>query len=140
MNEAMHIDRFRALLDDRGADMDDWPEALRLAAQTLLRTSIEAQQELARAQTLEQTLDALRPHSLTPGLASRISALAEPVDPMRPLFNWLTEKLWRPAAMLLAPLLLGVMIGAAVPGQEEKYDAYLSDYPWIDTQEFFFDE
>ncbi len=140
MNEAMHIDSFRALLDARGADMNDWPHAQRLAAQALLRASTEAQQELASAQALEQTLSALRMHSVTPGLATRISALAEPVDPLRPLFDWLTEKLWRPAAMLLAPLMVGAIIGATVPGEEERYDTYLADYPWIDTQEFVIDE
>ncbi len=140
MNEPMYIDRFRTLLDERGADMDDWPQPLRLAAQALLQNSKAAQQELARAQQLERTLDALRAHTLTPGLANRISALAEPADPLRPLLEWLAEKLWRPAAMLLAPLMLGVMIGAAVPRQEAGYDTYLSDYPWIDTQEFVLDE
>ncbi len=93
----------------------------------------------------DEQLDALlqtsREHTVTPGLESRILALAEPArDPWEELIAWISADFWRPAGALLAPLMLGVLIGATDTLTTTDDSAYLSDYPWVEMQEDLIDE
>ncbi len=91
-------------------------------------------------QQLDELLQASREHTVTPGLETRILALAEPIrDPWEELVAWISAGFWRPAGAFLAPLMLGILIGAGDSLTTEQSE-YLSDYPWVEMQEDLIDE
>lgn len=79
----MQLDRFRDLLDARGADPRRWPPADAAAAVDLLARSAEARAALTEAQGLEALLDALP--AVEPSSSLRAAVLAIPVDHPRPV-------------------------------------------------------
>lgn len=121
------------LLDRQGADAACWPEAARLQAAALLEASPRARALLAEAWRLEQALDEAFPQALAPaGLEARILAgiSCSPAKAGRGsvsaaaaseasagnawaegLAAWLAERLWRPASLACAPLLIGFAMG-----------------------------
>ena len=133
------LEQFAALLDQHGADIEQWPESEQTIARELLDTSLEARSLQHEARQLDRALAALPTPPPTPGLAARITALAEePADPWLTLKGWLTGALWRPAAVLMAPMVFGIAVGLSLP--DTAQDDYISDYPWVDVQEYTVDE
>ena len=133
------IEQFAELLDLHGADIERWPFNQQAVARDLLDASPEARNLHQEALRLDRALAALPTPPLAPGLATRITALAdEPADPWLTVKDWLTATLWRPAAVLMAPMVLGIVVGLSLP--ETVQDEYVSDYPWVDVQEYTADE
>jgi hypothetical protein len=119
----MDLTTFNDHLDRLGADLETWPDTLRLEAEGLLRTSSEAEDALADARTLANLLAALPRVPAPSGLAGQISRAA--VDPWERLVDWFGVALWRPVVATGLPLVLGFVIGLVqVPAPEE--DAYLA--------------
>lgn len=118
---AMTMTRFSQLVAAYGGHTKRWPVEEQVAAVQLLETSAEARQLRQAAVNLDDLLDqvAIVPPPLK--LCNRILAAIQP--PEQPLLNigqWLSqlllgttsrEHIWRPAIILLIPLLLGMVMG-----------------------------
>jgi hypothetical protein len=119
----MNIERFRDLLDLRGAAIDFWPAAEREAARLLLASEAPARAALAEAERLERLLARLPAHD--PGEAASVgrvlARLAELPPQRRPLFRWFgapagaapARAVWPRMAALAAAAGLGVLIGVS---------------------------
>jgi hypothetical protein len=123
------LDRFRFLLEARGADLTRWPIPSRLFARLLLALSAEARRVRAEAARLDAILtETLAPEPAGPELTAALHALAarlpQPTPP-RALF-------WPPrrfvqlgTAAALASVLAGFLFGAAgplAPIEEPSFD------------------
>jgi hypothetical protein len=71
----MDVREFEDLIDRLGEDTSRWPDAQREAAASLLLSSVEAVEVLARARALREAL-AVPPVRAPAGLADRIFAAA----------------------------------------------------------------
>ena len=123
---------FEADLDRLGADVAAWPRRARARAQALLPRSADARALLAQQHSLDQALTALREHPVPTELAARIlSRVPAGNSPARPAnggawercWAWLGGALWRPALTACAPLLLGYVLGAALPTAADRQAA-----------------
>ena len=109
MNTIFDEHDFEALLDRHGSEAANWPAESRAHALELLESSTEAQQLLAEARLLDETLDELLPGATVPlGLGTRIVANAPHRDPW---LQWLAVRLWRPAVLACLPLAVGFAVG-----------------------------
>ena len=109
MSTTFNEHNFAALLDRHGSDAANWATENRAHALKLLESSTEAQQLLAEARLLDETLDELLPGTAVPfGLGTRIVANAPHRDPW---LQWLAVRLWRPAALACLPLAVGFAVG-----------------------------
>lgn len=121
----MDMQAFITLLDGKGSNKATWPAELSAEAEQLLAHSAQARAELQAAQALDQLVAAAPEHLAPSGLHARILTGLPPESSKTfdQLVGWLTATFWRPAALALAPLLLGIWLGSAVPAQEESSPA-----------------
>ncbi len=124
-HKTMDLQAFITLLDAKGSNKTAWPAEMRVEAEQLLARSAPARAELQAAQALDELVVAAPKHVAPPGLHTRILAGLPPETSKTfdQLVGWLTAAFWRPAALALAPLLLGIWLGSAVPAQEESSPA-----------------
>lgn len=108
----MDDETFESSLDRFGTDLDRWPDALAAAARTWVERSLRARDLLREARELDAALDGLWPAATAPlGLETRILAN---LPERTACFEWLTINIWRPAALALAPLVVGFGVGLNV--------------------------
>jgi len=121
----MEMQAFITLLDATGSNKATWPAELRAEAEQLLAHSAQARMELQAAQALDQLVAAAPEHVAPSGLHVRILSGLPPESSkiFDQLVGWLTAAFWRPAALALAPLMIGIWLGSAVPVQEETSPA-----------------
>ena len=117
-----------------GADLNQWPAALRQEAETALKGSGELQELLASEQQFEVLLQQRTTAQVPAGLAERIVAQAQPHESQRALTvsNGLLENLWAPrwVMAMVAVFAVGLFIGWYSPqngGTSESDSAQLSD-------------
>ena len=124
-HKTMDLQAFITLLDAMGSNKTAWPTEMRVEAEQLLARSAPARAALQAAQALDALIAAAPKHVAPPSLHTRILAGLPPETSKTfdQLVGWLTAAFWRPAAFALAPLLLGVWLGSAVPAQEEPSPA-----------------
>ncbi len=119
--DTMRLDRFRAIVAAHGADPARWPAAERVACDSLLASSVAAQELVADAARLDAALESLP--APQPSLAIRTAILAAAPRPAAPslpvrLGNGWREIFgelggWRMAgAVTAASLALGVVSGS----------------------------
>jgi hypothetical protein len=117
----MKMERFRDLLDLRGAAVESWPAAEREAVRPLLQREPEARAALADAERLERLLARL-PQGGADESASAARVLARLADlppQRRPILGWLRPPpvfaggrgFWPQTAALAAVAGIGVLIG-----------------------------
>ena len=119
----MNTERFRDLLDLRGAAVELWPAAEREAARRLLAGDAAARTALADAERLERLLARLPAGGADEAAAAGrvLARLAELPPQRRPLFRWLAapagaapaRPFWPQMAALAAAACLGVLIGVS---------------------------
>lgn len=115
---------FEADLDRWGADLTKWPPQAAARARQRLATDPGARQALTAAATVDGYLQGLRadtaPAHLTQRVLARLDAPGPAAKPW-PLLDWLMHRLWRPALVALAPVLMGFLLGqaTAAPGEAE---------------------
>jgi hypothetical protein len=117
MMKPMALDSFSDHLDRLGADLDQWPDSARQAAESLLgdtSASVQSHQAASRlleqARLLEQRFDALPSRPASPELRRRILTERR-TDFWRTVSEWFRAALWRPVAAAAMPLVLGFAIG-----------------------------
>ena len=123
--DAADLDGFEADLDRWGSDMAAWPPEARTRRRALLTRSAQARALLSQQKSLDHAVTALGDHVVPAGLAARI-ATAVPADALSPwerFWVWLTGAFWRPAVAGCAPLLLGFILGAALPTANDRQAA-----------------
>lgn len=110
MDTEFDMQRFEALLDRHGAELADWPTALREQALTLLASSDDAMRLYDEARLLDDTLNTILVEAPSPfGLKTRILANAPRRDPW---LDWFTVRIWRPVVLGCLPLAVGFAVGA----------------------------
>lgn len=117
----MTLQALSEALDTWGPDLAVWPRPLAAAARQLLGESDAARSELAAAQKLQQTLDALPVIAAPAALKVRISS-APPPDRWEQLGQWFTAALWRPLLTAALSLLLGFSLGFSSAGNQPAND------------------
>ena len=116
MMKPMALDRFSEHLDRLGADLDQWPDSARQAAERLLDDSsapeqlLQANQLLEHARQLTDLFEALPATPASPELRRRILT-GRRSDFWSAIGDWLRAALWRPLAAAAMPLVLGFAIG-----------------------------
>lgn len=126
MEPNMDLTTFNDLLDQHGPMLERWPEAIRSDARAFVRTSAEAADALADAQTLANLLAAMQSAPAPSHLAGRIVATAAATDdPWQRLIDWLGARLWRPVLAAGLPLAFGFALGMVQLPPAEA-DAYLA--------------
>lgn len=104
----MTPERFRALLESYGADLERWPEAERAAAHALLaHTRPELEQLLAEARSLDRWLDSHAVIAPGPALVDRVVA-----DLQARHAPWWRNASWWPGLGLAGVGLAGSVVGA----------------------------
>jgi anti-sigma-K factor RskA len=115
----MDENKFEQTLDRWGSNLNDWPEAERQAAKTLLAQSQNVESLLETEHRIDAALSKLREHTVSPELEQRILArltLADPDrDPGQRTWSWLTASVWRPALLAGVPLIFGFALGLGLP-------------------------
>jgi hypothetical protein len=143
----MNTERFRDLLDLRGAAIDGWPATEREAARQLLASEAPARAALADAERLERLLARL-PAGDAGGDAAVGRVLARLVDlppQQRSLFRWLrppagavpARAFWPQMAALAAAAGLGVLIG--VSDVDAAFDGMIGGAAGSDVSTLVFD-
>jgi hypothetical protein len=112
----MNRQRLEALLAAYGSSESAWPREEREAARALLASDPRAREQLRAARELDLVLDSYRPE--LPDLSARILE-AVAATPLQRVLAWVfpagPQALLRPALAGLAPLVLGVALGLALP-------------------------
>ncbi len=121
----MTLERLTALLEAYGSDPRRWPEAERAAAEALIVRSAHAQELHAKAQALDNFLDAAPPLPVRDDLRRRILTQvdARGIEDIRTssLADWFFGHWWPQAAALAVAAILGIFIGARVlPPQADR--------------------
>ena len=118
MNESEFVER----LDRFGVDLAAWPHADAESAKMLLQHSDTARRSHAEAIAVARLVTAALPANgfdVARVRSSVLRRLAEPVSRLDSLIDWLMPGgwtgAWRPAAIALVPLVLGLSLGLAVP-------------------------
>ena len=121
----MTIDEFIRHLDVHGADLDRWPPELGGAARVAAATAA-GRSALEAARAFEALVAESLPAPPALGLKARILARLEPgAGPARPA--WLAAPRWRSlAAVVVAPLALGFVLGFAWPSEEDAFEDAVS--------------
>jgi len=109
-------------LDRLGAGLAAWPPADAKDARMLLARSDAARRSHAEAIAVARLVTAALPangFNVARVRASVLRRIAEPVSWLESLIDWLMPAdwlgAWRPAAVALVPLVLGLSLGLAVP-------------------------
>lgn len=114
---ALTLERFSALAEAYGGELERWPTALRPAASVLLADNPAAQGILDEARALDRMLEAAPPPQAPPELMAAILEDADPLPPRRWFqILWPGAPAWKPAAALCCAALLGLVIGLADDG------------------------
>lgn len=121
----MNIERFRTLVEAYGADPARWPDAERVAAQRFAEQSAEARDALHEAAAFDRLLDTADTQPATRALEDRILATF-PERTVSERAPWFTLR-WIPAAAVACSLVLGLAVGAALPGLAGVSDAAAVD-------------
>jgi hypothetical protein len=110
----MNIQRFKVLIEAYGANPARWPEGERVAALLFAEQSAEARAVLQEAADFDRLLDTAETQPATRALEDRILAAftERPVEQRTPWF----ARRWIPAAAVACSLVLGLAVGAALPG------------------------
>jgi hypothetical protein len=118
VNENEFIER----LDRFGADLAAWPHADAEGAEMLLVHSDAARKRHAEAIAVARLVTAALPSNgfdVARVRSSVLRRIAEPASRLDSLIDWLMPGgwtgAWRPAAVALVPLVLGLSLGLAVP-------------------------
>lgn len=121
---AMTMTRFSQLVAAYGGHTNRWPLEEQVAAAQLLETSAEARHLRQAAMSLDDLLDQVTTVPPSLKLRNRIFAAIQPPDqPLLDIGQWLSqlllgttshEHIWRPAVILLIPLLLGIVMGLSL--------------------------
>ncbi|BAP56189.1 hypothetical protein THII_1892 [Thioploca ingrica] len=121
---AMTMTRFSQLVAAYGGHTNHWPLEEQVAAAQLLETSAEARHLRQAAVSLDDLLDQVA--TVPPSLKLRnriLAAIQPPEQPLLDIGQWLSqlllgttshEHIWRPAVILLIPLLLGIVMGLSL--------------------------
>lgn len=120
----MNIERFQTLLDTYGSDPSRWPVDDREAAQSCMAEP-EAQQLLASANELDSRLAQYQTRNVDYLHDAILQSLPTPW--MERVIRWLNpeDSLVRPAFAMALPLVVGIMIGFALP--QDSTDTPQSD-------------
>jgi hypothetical protein len=110
----MNLERFKILTEAYGADPARWPEPERVAALLFAEQSAEARQLLQDARTFDRLLDEAETQPATRALEDRILG-AFPERKPRVAFANASRIRWIPAAAVVCSLVLGLLVGAALP-------------------------
>jgi hypothetical protein len=134
----MTLERFRALADSYGADLQRWPEQLRPRARTLLESSAQAREIIAAARELDEAIGAAtaahnnsiwsgdRPEGALVRLRNGVAARIRPGPAAAGAFSgrsvprrvgWLGLATAASVAVL-AGLMLGIRYSPATPQQD----------------------
>ena len=114
----MDLADFERALDRHGADLDRWPDQLVPRVRGLLESSASARELLEEVRRLESVLDEILPDVPVPlGLKTRVLANVPLVEPW---LQWWTAKSWRPAALALVPLIVGIGVGMNFAGRLDE--------------------
>lgn len=114
----MDLADFEHALDRHGADVDRWPDHLIPEVRGLLESSAAARELLEETRRLDSVLDEMLADVPVPlGLKTRVLANVPLAEPW---LQWWTAKAWRPAALALAPLVVGVGVGMNVAGSVDE--------------------
>jgi hypothetical protein len=140
----MNIERFKTLVEAYGANPARWPEAERVSALLFAEESADARAALREAATFDRLLDEAETQPATRALEDRILAsLPERAPKPARWFDLGARTRWIPATAAAVSLLLGLLVGAAVPslagiGENGATDPALialtgtGDEPWND--------
>ncbi len=110
----MNIQRFKTLVEAYGANPARWPEAERVAALLFAEQSAEARDMLQEAAAFDRLLDTAETQPASRTLEDRILATF-PERTVKKRSPWFTQR-WIPAAAVACSLVLGLAVGAALPG------------------------
>lgn len=127
----MNLERIKSLAEAYGANPARWPAAERADAEAFLAAEPEARRWLEEAAAIDRLLDAAETQKVTRALEDRILAhLPEPHVARAGLFAKLSDLLpgsWAPASALACSLVLGLAVGATLPGIVGLADPQASD-------------
>jgi len=117
----MTLTRFLHLLDLHGPDLRRWPPAALQVARPLLEASPDARAALDRARRLDALMRAAAPavdeRAVARVLRQIARAAERPRSPLvQALWRWGLTPLWPRISFLAAALLLGLIVGAQLPG------------------------
>jgi hypothetical protein len=114
----MNIERFKALVEAYGANPVRWPEAERDAAIAFATITPDAQRALDEAAALDRLLDAAGTVPATRALEERVLATYGKRGSFAHCIRIAGESptQWVPGAAIACSLLLGLLVGAALPG------------------------
>jgi len=121
----MNTEEFADCLDRWGGSISDWPGPQQAAGRNLLEASASARRLLDEARALERFLASAAGHQAPVGLAQRIMDQLPHQDFWQGAVDWLLAAMWRPAAAATCMLLIGFLIGIALPESDD--DAMLDD-------------
>lgn len=121
----MNIERFKTLTEAYGANPARWPEAERVAALLFAEQSAEARAVLQEALDFDRLLDGAETQPVTRALEDRILAAfpERKQTPARWFATFAVPARWLPAAAVAGSLVLGLLVGAALPGLVGVNDA-----------------
>ena len=116
----MDLERFEALLDQYGAEIATWPEALRSDAEHLLAAEPAAQATQAEALAIERAISGAPSVRASPELMARVLSDAPHARRSRTLADiirdfWPFGSVWRPTAAMAVAVILGVLTGYTAP-------------------------
>ena len=123
----MNDNEFTERLDRLGSNLDAWPRPDADGARLLLARSEAARKSHAEAIALARLVSAALPANgfeVARVRSSVLRRIAEPLSRFDTLIDWLMPgigwaRAWRPAAVALVPLVLGLSLGIAVPDVDE---------------------
>ena len=119
----MTRERLQAIVAAYGADPRRWPDAERARAQALIAGNPDVQALLAQEAEANRILDALGPEIPSASLSARILSAFDATH--RPVPRGMVQRirdavwpgapLWQPASALVFSLIVGIVVGAALP-------------------------
>ena len=117
---SLSLERFQELLDRWGADLTEWPEIDRKAAEILITGDPTAGRLLAQAERLDELLRESPAIAASPALKARILEAAPGHAVISAVSTrwenlWPFGPIWRPAMALACAAFLGIVVGIADP-------------------------
>jgi hypothetical protein len=127
----MNLERIKTLAEAYGANPARWPAAERADAEAFLAAEPAARLWLEEAASIDRVLDAAETQKVTRALEDRILAhLPEPRVARAGLLAKLSGLMpggWAPASALACSLVLGLAVGATLPGMVGLSDPQAAD-------------
>ena len=125
----MTLQEFIAHLDTHGSNLEGWPPDIQADARAIARTPAgRAQLDIACAfdALLVDALPAPQPIGLETRILTHLKADPEPAARPLDLVAWLSEALWRPVTLAIAPLVVGFVLGVAYPETDDGLEDAVS--------------